>query len=371
MIDICHITTVHGPFDDRIFFKQCASLAAEGWKVALIAPAEEKVIEAGVTIIPLHAPGQRLLRATIGAWRAYRAARRTQARVFQIHDPELLAIALLLKRRDNRVVYDMHESVRDHLLTKTWLGPRWVRRSFALVYGWFEILAVRKLDAVLLAVDTMKEDMVQRHPGEVAKFHVIRNLPVLRIIDEVQERIPLPSTPTLIYAGGISAGRGIKELIMALHLMGEVRLKLLGTWADQDLHRECQALPGWSKVDDAGQVRMDRVYDHLRAAHIGICILHPLPNHMLSRPIKAYEYMACRLPMIMSDFPIWRNEFSACASFADPMDPAAITAAVERMLSDRSAATSMGNAGRAVVEGEWCWEREATRLVDLYRQLLA
>ena len=37
-IKICHITTAHDPFDDRVFHKECKSLAANGgFEVYLIA----------------------------------------------------------------------------------------------------------------------------------------------------------------------------------------------------------------------------------------------------------------------------------------------------------------------------------------------
>ena len=33
---VCHITTVHRPFDTRIFYKECISLAKAGFEVYLV-----------------------------------------------------------------------------------------------------------------------------------------------------------------------------------------------------------------------------------------------------------------------------------------------------------------------------------------------
>ena len=366
---VCHITTVHTPFDDRIFFKQCVSLAQAGFETMLVAPIAEPSIVSGVQLLPVKVPGNRLLRMVLGGWRAWRIARSVRADVYQVHDPELLWVALLLKNADNAVVYDMHESMRENILSKKWIGPLWWRRVLAVVYGRFERWVVRRCDAVLVVVDYMREELEQYHPGYADKFLVVRNLPVLGIIDQVIKPVPHSGAFTLIYAGGMSEVRGIHEVIEAIALVPGNRLKLLGSWSNPTYRARCMALPGWQQVEEVGKVRMDAVYDHLRAADAGVCIFHPLHNHLISAPVKSYEYMACRLPMLMSDFPRWREDYGAFALFVDPMDPAAIAAGIRAMMNDPAGRAQRGAAGRKAVEEGLSWEQEARRLVDLYRQL--
>lgn len=369
MTRVCHITTVHGAFDDRIFFKQCRSLAAAGFDVHLVAPIAAERTEDGVTLHPVKVPSSRVLRPIVGAWRAYRIARKLKADIYQIHDPELLCVAILLKWSGAKVIYDMHESMRLHILTKTWLGPRWVRKFFAGAYSMLEDYSIRKLDQVLVVVDSMKEDLVAQHPSYANKITVIRNLPVLAIIERSLQKLARDDRFTMIYVGGLSRIRGIKEVVQALEALPDVRLKLLGPWGDEGYRAECASLPAWAQVEDLGQVRMDAVYDHVRAADLGVCLLYPVHNYMISLPIKTFEYMACGLPMLLSDFPFWRKTFGPFAWFANTQDPVAISAAIKAAQSDREGRLRKGAEGREVVRVQYSWESESMHLVDLYRSL--
>jgi glycosyltransferase involved in cell wall biosynthesis len=115
---------------------------------------------------------------------------------------------------------------------------------------------------------------------------------------------------------------------------------------------------------------MDEVYDHIRAAHAGLCILYPLHNYQLSLPIKAFEYMACGLPMLMSDFPFWQTTFGPYARFTAPQDVNAIAAAIRALRDAPEERRRMGAAARNEVLAHYSWESEQHVLVDLYRRLL-
>ncbi|MBK9288734.1 MAG: glycosyltransferase family 4 protein [Flavobacteriales bacterium] len=369
MISVCHITTVHGTHDDRIFFKMSRSAAAAGMQVFQVAPKAGAIMEDGVQQVGINVPSNRALRATVGAWRAYRAALATKATICHIHDPELLWVAFLLRWKGRKVVYDMHELVSSQILDKQWAGPTWLRKVVAKAYGLLERRAVRKLAAIVLAESRYVDELLPLYPNEQRRFHIIRNLPVLSIIDRPVAPAQRSNKFTIIYVGGLSRIRGVKETIEAVGLVPEAELWLLGWWSDEHYRRECEALPAYAQVNYLGSVRMDEVYAPMRAADLGILCMYAVKNHTTSEPIKVFEYMACNIPMVMSDFPYLKERFSQVAWFADPHDPAQIARTIRAAMANDADRKAKGALGRRLVEEGLCWEQEQGKLLDLYRDL--
>jgi len=363
---IVHLTSVHAPFDTRIFYKECVTLARAGYDVTLVAPHEQDQRVDGVQIRAVSKPANRQERMKRTVRQVYQTAIQEDGDVYHFHDPELFLPSLLLKRRGKKVVYDIHENLPAQILGKTYLRPSVLRHFVTRTAAFSEKLAAFVFDGLVIANPRVAERFSA--PNAIA----LANYPWRTMIDEALPAETMPaSKPVAIYVGGLTAIRGVCELIDAMALLdGMAELWLLGPWASQTLQAQCMAKPGWRHVRYLGYVTPKEVYGYLKLADIGLATLHPQHNYLTNLPVKAFEYMACSLPVVMSDFPYWREVFEGAALFVNPQSPEAIAGAIRRLLAHPEEARALGRVGRRMVEEEYSWERESSKLLAFYERLL-
>jgi glycosyltransferase involved in cell wall biosynthesis len=103
-----------------------------------------------------------------------------------------------------------------------------------------------------------------------------------------------------------------------------------------------------------------------------LVLLHPVPQYPEAYPVKMFEYTAASIPVIASDFGLWRKiiEDAKCGILVDPHDPHAIARAVEYLLIHPQEAALMGRREREAAEQYYNWESEKKKLLQLYADLL-
>jgi glycosyltransferase involved in cell wall biosynthesis len=366
---VVHITTVHPPFDTRIFHKQAKTLARAGYEVVLIAQHDGDEMVDGVKIVALPKPRNRFARIFGLTWRAFHLSLRERADVYHFHDPELLPIGVLLKIFTRaKVIYDVHEDVPEQILTKHWI-PRLLRRPLARVFNAFEKLLARALDAVVVATEGIAEKFAQLKPI------VIHNYPDLGMLPNPSTRHGEGKEKVLVYVGGISKIRGAIEMVQALEYLNpawDIRLDLIGKFEPPELEQELQGLPGYRRVRFLGWLPWSAAWKHAQITFAGLVLFHPAPNHTNSLPNKLFEYMAAGLPVVASNFPLWKEivEGNRCGITVDPLDPKAIAQAIEYLLTHPEEARQMGENGRRAVVEQYNWEQEKGKLFKLYEKLL-
>jgi glycosyltransferase involved in cell wall biosynthesis len=370
---VCILTSVHPVFDSRIFHKQAKSLVKAGYEVTLIAQHDKNEVVDGIKIIALPPTKNRLRRMLGTTCKAFNRARKQKADVYHFHDPELLPVAVLLKIfTKGKIIYDVHENVKGALLTKSWL-PQTLRRPFSLVYRLTEKLSLPFLDEIIIAEDSYIENYKKRK-----NISVLRNYPVLSYVDGPAEVKASP--PALVYVGGISETRGVLELIDSIRILKpryeNIMLTLAGPIYSNSLEKKIAELRKELGLEDnvslAGQVKHQKIYNLLSKSNIGMAILHPKPNYLESLPTKLFEYMAAGLPVIASNFPLWKEivEGNNCGLTVDPLKPAEIAKAVEYLVEHQPEARKMGRNGRKAVSEKYNWENESQKLIELYDNLL-
>lgn len=365
MTKICHISTVHQAFDGRIFHKQCVSLSNAGFDVCLIVTHNKTETIKGVKIIGLPQSNNRLTRILIKPWLAFFKALATKSKIFHFHDPELMFVGVMLSLLGKKVIFDSHENVSNQIESKAWLGNLFFRKVIKNIYIFIEKFCILFFKKVVSVTPEIVSFLSTK------KGVLIRNYPIISLING-NESTGFRSNPdklTFIYVGGLTKIRGIYEISKAINEMANenVELILLGSWESETYKAKC--LINDDVIKYLGSKPLSEVYPIMRTADVGFVILYPEKNYLNSLPIKAFEYMACGLPMIMSNFPYWVNEFDSCSKFVDPNSSDEIKASINWMINNLEDRLKMGVIGKKAVNERYSWEMESKTLISMYYEL--
>jgi len=368
---ICILTTVHDPFDGRIFHKQAKSLAGAGYEVVLIAPADRDEIVDGVRIVALPKPKGRLARMTGMRKRLVRLALAQDADVYHFHDPELIPAGLSLKVHGKKVIWDVHEHYPNSIRDKFYL-PKVVRGPTAVAFDLFERATVRFFDHVIYTTPLVGE----RYEKTGITSTSVENYPIigrrLGVETDPQERI--------VYLGAMARARGLLEVLDGFSRVVDRhpswQLDLIGPYRPPSFEKELRNLAHdrgiESNVNFVGSVPFQDKDRLLARAAIGIVTFLPNANNTSCLPNKLFEYMSMGLPVIASDFPLYREviEPYQCGLIVDPTDPEAIAGAMGHLIARPEQARQMGRNGRLAVVERYNWQSESHKLLAVYESLL-
>lgn len=368
---IIHFTTVHPREDSRMRDKELASLqAAFGGPVALYVQdgkGDEIDRRSGFPIVDTGKVEGRLRRMTVGAWRMIKAVRRARPKVAHFHDPELLPWALLLPLFGIKVVYDIHEDVPQQVLHAHNI-PHWAKRPVSALVALVEWAST----AVIAGFAPATPVIAERFPTR--KTVVVRNYPLLDEMRVEGARPVAQRAPAFMYVGTINANRNIERMVDAIGMLEhpEARLRLAGEFFPASLRHEMEAKPGWRRVDYDLWLDREAVAEALAGVRAGLVVLKPVAHEMVTLPIKLFEYMAAGIPVIASDFPLWRQivEDAQCGLLVDPEDTGALVRAMEWIIRHPEEAQRMGERGRQAAVERYSWESEARSLVAFYQDRL-
>ena len=180
--------------------------------------------------------------------------------------------------------------------------------------------------------------------------------------------------PLLVYAGGLTPHRGIDTLVAALARLPDVHLALIAQGRTPyvlSLIDQARALGCASRLHFHPYVAPDRVSDFLSDATIGVHPLAHYGNAEIALPNKLFDYLHAGLPMVVSDCRtmadfVRRNGIGGVFSAGDPNS---LVQAVREVLADLPRLRA--RVADSELRSRYCWEREETTLLDVYRRHLS
>jgi len=369
---VVHMTSVHPALDARIFYKECRSLARAGFHVTIVCPHSEDLVADEVHIKSVQGGRSRLGRMTRTAWRVYCESRKLRGDIYHFHDPELIPAGLLLRASGKDVIYDIHEDLPKDVFSKHYL-PVWSKPLIAWLLQKLEVFVARRFSALV----TVTPSIAERFRPLNYRTIIVHNYPHKKEIVCTEQTSPWEARrQSVAYVGLISANRGIREMVFAMSFLSKAlpaTLELAGNEQPENVKpEELSSHPGWGRVRHYGLLDQASTFRLLHGVRAGLVLFHPDPNHVEAMPQKIFEYMGAGLPVVASDFPLWRRILgdTGCGIFVNPLDPQAIAEAIEYILTHPQEAEEMGRRGQAAVLERYNWESQVDKLVSLYSGLI-
>jgi glycosyltransferase involved in cell wall biosynthesis len=292
-----------------------------------------------------------------------------------------LAFRRLLKRENIRIVQTFFESsdIWAGLVTKTVADTKlvWSRRDLGILRTGKHHIAYRLManapDAVFAVSEQVRKHCIEVDRINPARVQTIYNGLDLSDWDTFFRPAKAPGEYLVTTVGNIRRVKGHDVFIRAaasiVARFPAVSFSIAGDVLEADYFAELQALVRDLNLSDhfyfAGGV--SDLHKHLSAADIFV-----LPSRSEGFSNAIVEAMAASLPVVATE--VGGNaeavKDGVNGFLVPPEDPAALSAAIIRLLSDPSQARAMGLAGKAIAEENFTTEVMMDRITDAYKNLL-
>lgn len=362
---IVHITTVHNRRDTRIFYRECVGLHKKGFDIYLIVSDNlgNENFE-GIKVLDIGRKKSRLANFFYCYGKIPNIIKEISPGIVHLHDPELLFLGSKISSiNDIEVVFDIHENVSSQILDKPYL-PKISRKPLSIIYAMIENLLIKNFHLVL--AENSYESKYQKKGKSCI---TVLNMP------DIEHFEPYVSNNRkgvgLFYIGGISEDRGLYVVLDALRLLKRRKVDFymhyIGPISENMLNGlDLSEIRG--NINFYGRMDSKKGFELSKDCVVGLSILKPIKNYIESYSTKIFEYMAIGLPVITSNFPLYKNvvEKHECGFCVEPDSSESLANKIETLLNDKELVFKMGTNGINAVRSKFNWSSELSRLKRMY-----
>jgi glycosyltransferase involved in cell wall biosynthesis len=372
------------PFDRRVW-QECQALREAGYEVSVICPqgsSQDREPYSQIEGVEIHRyPLKPATGGCLGfireyataVWRSWRLARRL-GRFDVVHicnPPDLLfLVALPLKVRGARVIFDQHDLVPELYLSRFERGKDLLYHGVVVL----EHLTYRLADVVIATNGSYQRAALSRGRKAPGQVFVVRSAPDL---SRFEGGVPDPALKKdkqhlLCYLGVMGPQDGVDY---ALRSLAELRCIRGDDWhaafvgsgdCFQEMRDLSLRLGLEANVTFTGRIPDDELLRYLSTAAVALAPDPRNPLNDVSTMNKILEYMAVGRPIVSFDLCEARVSAGDAARYAECNDTRAFAAAVSDLLDDPVERRRRGRIGQVRIGGLLSWEHSKTQLLASY-----
>ena len=263
------------------------------------------------------------------------------------------------------IVYDAHTLLASELPTYRLALPRRLVRAVA---PWLDRYLPRRADRIIAVSETIRHALTTLGACAPERVHLIPN-------GVEWERFPAEwgitaDAPTVVFAGNLAPYQGVDLMLQAFALLHARRADSRLVIVTDSPFTPYEALARRLGVRAAVDLRRATFAEQPAILAAATVAINPRV-HCDGIPQKLLNYMAAGLPVASFESSAGPLRHEATGLTVPDGDTAAMAAALERLLTDRPLARTLGDAARAQARREFSWDQVAARVEDVYRMALA
>jgi len=306
------LASILKPVDDtRMFEKMAGALAkVNEYDIFVIGfPTKEPNLSiTNITLIPLKSFTRLSIARLLAPLKVLNLIYKVKPEVLIVNTHELLIVSCVNRILFGaQIIYDIRENYWRNILNTT-AFPSLLRPVIAGFVRLKEKLFAPLFQAFILAEKTYEKELKFVR----GKSLIIENKTLL---PAGFNRAKSGEKTKLLFSGTLAASTGVFEAIelsKKLHQIdSRIELKIIGFCALAptllEIKKSIQNSPFITLVGGSELVPHKHIFEAIAAADFGI-ICYPPSRHIENRiPTKLYEYLACKLPIILTDYKPWEE----------------------------------------------------------------
>lgn len=272
------------------------------------------------------------------------------------------AFAAVIRRKI--LVYDSHELFVE-------LPELKGRRLTQSIWNIFEKLCIKKANAVSTVCDSIAKELKYKYNKNCV---VIRNVPKYHKRNSFEKQDNNQEIKILLYQGALNSGRGIEQMIGAMLFLYDVKLVIAGSgYLEKALKQMVIDLEISDKVEFTGLLSPIDLQQLTRNAHIGLSLEENIcKSYEYALPNKLFDYIQARVPVITSNLPEMKRIIDRykVGTTIDVKESHELALIVRNILDHEQLLTIWKN-NCNVAASDLCWEKERSKLIEMYDSLKA
>ncbi|MFW9995571.1 MAG: glycosyltransferase family 4 protein [Candidatus Odinarchaeota archaeon] len=358
---------------DMRVLKEAETLATHGFSVTIVAVrytkmlAKREIYAKNVLIIREDIIKKSLIRYFhfwLKCWIKYR---QSKPGWIHCHDLNALPPGFMIKRKGTKLVYDSHD-LFPHMMSSVF-GKKGYYGFCAL-----EKFMYKRVDRVITANDGFARILEQNYGKKAV---ILLNMPQKESFSSITEFLKSSEKkqkrPVITYMGIIVYGRGYEELVETAVILKrykmDVEFLIIGTGPLKKKIERMVTNKGVSQMFRfTGKLPYLEAMKAIALADIGLILFQPDPNNWLGVPNKLFEYIACGVPVLASNFPFLREfiKREGIGTVVNPLKPEMIAKSLLFMMKRPEDLEKMRKNAIKAFNERYNWQHAIPRILSVY-----